>query len=673
VISPSDVLGGNFIGNDAGWLLRFEKSLGDEQAFEIGRDSYYAEIKASLPGGLEGGVYTFTIEGITDDHYAKIAQTYGNGSHGIVKLYLYWRDTNASAAGYFKNIAGLTDTLGATKSSDLPEGSLVAVLQIVSVSRKLGARRYEATVEAREWIFERLSSRHCRSGKTEASTADAVKSLLEDGAKLDASAYTFYPLTQRTDPPNVPVNVGTDVRQLVQGRTVLSLLHDLGGRMQEYSGAYGRGMFLIRQGRLHIGIRNIPLQELDPGLGRLTLTNGLLETEALDPIVTDPNFDFKANSEADTNPTKGPPRRQQFKLTLKGRPDLKPGDVVEFDAPPEDVAKSTRSVVDTLRDLAGPVLPSLDGVFAHSTTLYVSAVEHKLGRTSGFTTTLTGVVIKKGDAWDKHTLGKHPQDDGEGQDGDGNPESKAARALHDLVIDLIDTIGLPEVGEVREFRSSAADDSPSQTERVYVGLAPGDGQANQARRLAIARPGQRDSKDTPYLTPFAWGKCGLVLPRYPGVRVLVDCRLGQRNDPIETGALWEHGKGPSSQDGDWWLILPVDVAAGSLADDAAPPEFNGKVTQDLIDGKGDRVIEAGSFTIRVGKEQLKDAGQRPSPVEDTITIEHQAKHAKITIRSNGDIEIDSANNLSLKASGDIQMEATNVVVKVSNSMDIGAK
>ena len=94
---------------------------------------------------------------------------------------------------------------------------------------------------------------------------------------------------------------------------------------------------------------------------------------------------------------------------------------------------------------------------------------------------------------------------------------------------------------------------------------------------------------------------------------MVDTRHGDAHDPIEIGALWEHNKGPSSQGGDWWLTLPVDVQGSSPADDEAAPAHTGKVTHDLTDGSGDRVIEVGSFTIRVGKDKLKDAGSRHAP------------------------------------------------------------
>ena len=65
-------------GHDAGWLLAFHTEEDDfkiskEPVCELSRDGYYGEIIAALPSGLEGGVYTFTIEGLLDSDYKKIS------------------------------------------------------------------------------------------------------------------------------------------------------------------------------------------------------------------------------------------------------------------------------------------------------------------------------------------------------------------------------------------------------------------------------------------------------------------------------------------------------------------------------------------------------------------------------------------------------------------------
>jgi uncharacterized protein involved in type VI secretion and phage assembly len=178
------------------------------------------------------------------------------------------------------------------------------------------------------------------------------------------------------------------------------------------------------------------------------------------------------------------------------------------------------------------------------------------------------------------------------------------------------------------------------------------------------------------LTPFAWGKCGLVLPRYPGTRVLVGYRNGEADDPMALGALWESGHGPESEAGDWWLILPVDVPENQRAqldDTSTPQEHNGKVSHDLIDATGKRAIEVAQLTITVGPDKLQQVGSRPKHGADDIGVTIEHKGAKVMIKSDGTIVLEAAKNIELKApSGDISLTAQNVKVHVSGSMDVGS-
>ncbi len=216
---------------------------------------------------------------------------------------------------------------------------------------------------------------------------------------------------------------------------------------------------------------------------------------------------------------------------------------------------------------------------------------------------------------------------------------------------------------------------------MFRGLVAPDGGANQASRLAIQRTNPLRLPGVAYATPFAWGKCGWVLPRYPGTRVMMVHRNGQGSDPVEVGALWESGHGPDSEPGDWWLILPVDIPESqrsNIAENATPEEHTGKVSQDLIDAEGNRIIEVGELTIRVGKESLKNAGERPNrpkrpSVEGSVTIEHTKEGSKIVMKPDGSIEI-TAKKIKLDAgNGDIEMIANNIDVQVSGSMNVRDK
>lgn len=678
------------IGNEAGWLLTFhcEEAGGQtvfpkEQAeWEVGRGDYYAEIRASLPQNLEGGVYTFVIEGLTDEHYRKIARR--PGAPEYVRLHLFWMDTNASPLGYLKNVAGLTDVGGAGATDD----TLVAVLKIVSVTRRAGQRRYETTITAREWVFERVARwRFCPATEsdpppqlTASDMSAAVDQLLQgSGARLRPGVdYSFdNPTSHPSHPPAPAANRGDQALTLERGRPLVELLRNLGGLMEEGSNRYGRGMFLIRDGKLHVGARAIPLAGEGQPPKRLTLRGGLIETEVLDDVVIDPNFRQCQNPPAD------PPKRRQFKLTLKGRPDLKPGDTVQFLPPPED-ASTTSGPLGSIRDLvSGPLFPSLgEDDFQNAVTLYVASVEHRLGRRSGFVTTLTGVELGSNptETWDwrtpTHSRNAEPQ-----QASHANAEVEAAQAVRDVSREAAESRSFPEVGQVRAMTVSGTAEPPSQTLTIWRGLDPGDGRPGRARRLAVRRPTPYAARGVPYLTPFAWGKCGLVLPRYPGTRVLVGHREGRGDDPVELGAFWESGHGPDSQAGDWWLSLPAALAASqraSVGDQQTPEEYTGKVSQDLTDADGNRVIEVGELTIRVGRDQLHDAGTRPERgTADTITIEHAAGESTIVIDKNGKVTITAKNVVIDAGDGDIKMkaanikmEATKVDVKVSDAMDV---
>jgi hypothetical protein len=94
----------------------------------------------------------------------------------------------------------------------------------------------------------------------------------------------------------------------------------------------------------------------------------------------------------------------------------------------------------------------------------------------------------------------------------------------------------------------------------------------------------------------------------------------------------------------------------------------GDVTNDLVDGDGNRVIEVGTLTIRVGsKKGLHAVGARP----EALTAKSESDQAHITIDGNGAVTIHAAKDLILKApNGDIKLESKNVDVKVTTAMDV---
>jgi hypothetical protein len=237
-------------------------------------------------------------------------------------------------------------------------------------------------------------------------------------------------------------------------------------------------------------------------------------------------------------------------------------------------------------------------------------------------------------------------------------------------------IEVADVAEVRTVRAQGTSEPPGQTTDVWKGLEPPDGRAGQARRLPIARSAAHEVKGVPYVTPFAWGEnCGLLLPRYPGTRVVLVHRLGEASDPVDAGAIWESGHMPTKgKPGDWWLILPAEVAQTDREKAGAekPSAYTGKATNDLIDADGDRFIEVGRLTVRVGRDALKAAGERPAAgsTDNFVAIEHKDNKTHVLIKQDGTIEIHAEADLKLSATKSITLTADKVDVSVKDAMTV---
>jgi hypothetical protein len=410
-------------------------------------------------------------------------------------------------------------------------------------------------------------------------------------------------------------------------------------------------------------VRGVPLTG---GVAQLSEANGLVHVETAGV----------SQNERLGSALLAAPVRIQYTLTLKGRPDLRPGDKAAFLDPFRgEIADALAGGVDATSAPAGLADPLAGQAGAATSTgveIYVSSVSHRLSRTEGFITTVTGISLIGGQDWDPVSSA------------DGEPDRDPAATPHAYTASMIKRLassaaGEPlVVGEVRAATPSGTGEPPGQTVDVWVGTVVDDGGPSRARRLPIDRDARSRASGVAYLTPFAWGPCGLVLPRYPGTRVVLGHVGGRADDPVELGALWESGHGPASEPGDWWLILPAAVEPGKrqvAEDGASPAEPTGKATNDLIDADGARVIEVGKLTVRVQPSKLAAPGTRPAPPADTaeqVTIEHE-NGSRIVIKDSGDIVIHSEANVTLSARHALTLEADDVTVKVKNAMDVVAR
>ena len=645
-----------------------------------------------MPSDLAGGTYRFTIDGLTDTHYGQIAPfDPHNDKPKVVRLYLYWRDTNASPTGYLANLAGLTDLVDGLTPSVLRD-LLVAELAIVSIARQVGERHYETVITAQERAFKRLADKRLDTARdSDTHLKDRAVFLAQDvGVPLQTYGFN----ADGSLPTASGAAPGNEQLPTRAGQTYSSAMTAVGNAVANIVHRYGRGMLLIRKGKLHLGVRPMPLEG---SAKALSFTNGLLASKKNDPAQATQPDNSQGGAGGDT-PQPAEPPREQWTLTLKGRPDVMPGDIVTFHPPGEEVATTPTSVLGAvlggIATAAGSLAPLLmDESSEPSITLYVNSVDHRLGRTSGFASTVTGVKVPDalGDGvWDHNAPinASDVQNAGANQGRSATGQGNAVAAIQGLAQNVAALSRNVEVGEVRSVTvtGTGSTEPPAQTERVWRGLVPPDGRANQVRRLAIRRHEPQAIDGVAYASPFAWGKVGLVLPRYPGTRVLLAHRNGEGADPVDIGAVWESGHGPETQAGDYWLILPVGVAQSdrtSIADSENPPtEHTASVTSDLIDADGNRVIEVGELAVRVTRNSLTQAGSRPArgSVQDGITIEHVDGSAKITIGSDGKITIHANQGLEIVAaqgdisitaqSGDVKLQGTNIDAQVSGQMNV---
>ena len=232
-----------------------------------------------------------------------------------------------------------------------------------------------------------------------------------------------------------------------------------------------------------------------------------------------------------------------------------------------------------------------------------------------------------------------------------------------------------EIGQVKANTAGAGDASGDtkapkrNTSHVYYGQVFERTESQPSIHAEVQNNDNQLAKDKPIVSAFAWHKCGLAVPVYPGMKAVLGHNLGLEDDALVTGFIWSDHPAfdplPNKK-GDWWLSLPVFT---SDDDPPIPPPDDTKITNDLTAKSGLRVIEVGGLKITVGK--LQTLGTRPTEGADAeFLIEH--KKAKISIAADGSIEIvadadGGKGKINIASSGDISMTATGGV-----TMKIGA-
>jgi hypothetical protein len=202
----------------------------------------------------------------------------------------------------------------------------------------------------------------------------------------------------------------------------------------------------------------------------------------------------------------------------------------------------------------------------------------------------------------------------------GRPDAAmVAKVIQDNLIAREQPRPAVSAGEVGDY-------TPGQhSTTVKVGTAPQPEMTNRTIEAPLAdKPVALPDK--PIASPFAFDKCGLVVPVYPQMRALLVHGWNDPNDAVVDGFLWSSQMtSPPNQAGDWWLCLPTQFTGDGLP--------TGPTTDDLITKDGQRLISVKGLKITVGAGLQNSAGSRPTPGSDeSLTIE-AAQGAKISLKT----------------------------------------
>lgn len=219
------------VGRAVGWKVEFP-----ELSLTFDQSAHYAAIEANLTSGLAAGSFRIDIETMNAADFRKLAiarQPAGSDTpRPALKLVLtlYWRDR-----------------VGERPSDGM--APVTAVLAVTSLARTISGSRIHTVIEAQEWVHDKLSRASLSAGISVAGVMPSAEHVLKD-AGLDATEYTLH---------SDPASEQTEGFEMEAGVPALDLLDRIGERMAERAGRRGRGVYLIRDGKLHVGAyRPIP-------------------------------------------------------------------------------------------------------------------------------------------------------------------------------------------------------------------------------------------------------------------------------------------------------------------------------------------------------------------------------------------------------------------------------
>jgi hypothetical protein len=221
---------------------------------------------------------------------------------------------------------------------------------------------------------------------------------------------------------------------------------------------------------------------------------------------------------------------------------------------------------------------------------------------------------------------------------------------------------LLEVGKVKTYTPGESTATEKHLGTLYFGQNFERNEIQPSINIVVESNEQRLFRNKPLVSPFAWHKCGLVVPVYPGMKAFLNHNLALQDDVLINGFIWSETPAitpPKNKAGDWWLCLPIDF------DTENPPSDSTKAVNDLTANNGKRLIQLKGLKITVGTSTLPNVGERPEEgADDEFLIEHSSG-TTLKIADDGKVTIEADNveiTGDVKITGDVTVEG-NVEIK----------
>lgn len=637
------------VGRSPGWRLELGDTVLDERR-------HHAIVEVALADGLGlPPVFRLSITPITKREFEAVAAFAQHGELAA-ELRLSWRDAPAS---------------------DAPSASPAAFrLRIRDVRLEHGQHFFNLVVRA--WGDEYAALADARPVFADRSLADALVAIAEAaGVELAHDARLAVERIDREAQAREPQRQG-EASKPERESTLFGSGHDehalaaltrMDDVLQRLSGKRGRPLVGLRAGKLVVGPERYRPQTPRP---LSTERDGLLQVS------------LRSGSDVSSSGAiTGGARREIYDVVLHGRPELWPADFVSVPEPHELPEVGRGASVRSLFSLGQGALQGASEPIA----LCIESLRHTYSREEGFVTRLIATRVRQDDL--HHDEGDPDRDLTQRALGG---KQRLVTALKEQVAQRLSTT-LASLAEVRAVVSAA------QVSHLARGLVRRGGRRGESRTADISDTAARRD-NVPYATPFAWGRYGMVVPRYPGTRVVVVNR-GTGDDPIDVGAVWRaDGPPPASEPGDWWLTLPADVPVQERKErrQLNRPAHVGLASNDLIDADGNRSVEARSLTCVAGDGALRQAGERPlTPSssgegrrfsrETALRLVHAKNGQEVLLEEDGSlsllgpekggdrsrITIDADGNIGVSTKGDLTIDANNVQVNVAGTMNVSKK